>query len=124
MDDAAVFGYFLGLLAQLKMHHWCTLSYAKHKALDDLHGSLSGAVDRFVESWIGRYKKQPVLKTTVELPPLEGDAAAKVDKYVEAERDRVLAMSAKQFAKAPELQNILEDMASSMDQALYLLKLS
>lgn len=124
MDDAAIFGHFLGLLAQLKMHHWCTLSYAKHKALDDLHGALSGAVDRFVESWIGRYKKQPVIKVSVELPALEGDAGARVDRYVEAERDRVLALSAKTFAKAPELQNILEDMASAMDQALYLLRLS
>jgi hypothetical protein len=123
-DDSAVFGYFLGLLAQIKMHHWCTLSYAKHKALDELHETLSEKVDLFIESWMGRLKKQPVLKLSVELPALEGDATAKVDKYIEAERDRVLAMSAKSFAKAPELQNVLEDIATAMDQSLYLFKLS
>ena len=124
MNDSAVFGYFLGLLAQVKMHHWCTLSYAKHKALDELHETLSEKVDLFIESWMGRLKKQPVLKLSVELPALEGDATAKVDKYIEAERDRVLAMSAKSFAKAPELQNVLEDIATAMDQSLYLFKLS
>ena len=124
MSDSAVFGYFLGLLAQVKMHHWCTLSYAKHKALDELHETLSDKVDLFIESWMGRFKKQPVLKLSVELPVLEGDATAKMDKYIEAERDRVAAMSAKSFAKAPELQNILDEIVAAFDQTLYLFKLS
>ena len=124
MKDSEIFGYFLGLLAQIKMHHWCTLSYAKHKALDELHSSLSDKVDLFIESWMGRFKKQPVLKLSVELPVLEGDAAAKMDKYIEAERDRIAAMSAKMFAKVPEIQNTLDEIVTALDQTLYLFKLS
>jgi len=124
MDDAEIFGYFLSLLAQIKMYHWSTLSYAKHKALDDLHGALSEKSDTFIEAWMGRMKKQPVTKLSVALGIVEGDAAAKPEKYVAAEHARIAAMSAKTFAKAPELQNILEEMLAEMAKTLYLLNLA
>lgn len=124
MDDAQIFGSFLSLMAQIKMYHWSTLSYAKHKALDDLHGVLSEKIDFFVEAWIGRARKQPIQHLSVPLGLVVGDATAKPEKYIAEQRDRIAAMSAKTFAKAPELQNILEEMLAEMDKTLYLLNLA
>lgn len=124
MNDAEIFGSFLSLMAQIKMFHWSTLSYAKHKALDDLHEVLSEKIDFFVEAWIGRGKKQPITHLSVPLGIVVGDATAKPEKYVAEQRERIAVMSAKTFAKAPELQNILEEMLAEMDKSLYLMNLA
>lgn len=60
MDESKIIPQLLCILDQIKLHHWATMSYATHKALDELHGSLSGLVDKFVESYLGHYQKQPV----------------------------------------------------------------
>ena len=121
MDETAVIGYFLGLLDQIKLAHWATMSYAKHKALDDLHDSLSKSVDLFVEAYIGRFKKQPLKKVVVEM---RAESDLSIEKFVEAERDRIdRDLCKKAFLRAPELQNILQEMMADMDRALYLLKL-
>jgi len=42
------------ILDQIKLYHWQTLSYPRHKATDELHEELSGLVDKFVEVLHGR----------------------------------------------------------------------
>lgn len=60
MDEASVIRHVFFTLSQVKLYHWSTMSFAKHKALDDLHGSLSDKFDHLVECYIGRFKKQPL----------------------------------------------------------------
>jgi hypothetical protein len=45
---------FMTILDQVKLYHWQTTLYARHKATDDLHDDLSGLVDKFVETLHGR----------------------------------------------------------------------
>jgi hypothetical protein len=47
--------FFLTLQAQLKIMHWQTKGYARHKALDKTLGDLSGLIDTFVEEAMGKY---------------------------------------------------------------------
>lgn len=63
------------MLAELKMYHWRTHSYARHKLADELHAGLAEAVDRFVEAAMGRYGRPntvcpcvPALYSDAELP--------------------------------------------------------
>ena len=46
---------FLGLLAQLKVIHWQTKGYARHKAFDKTYGELNDLVDEFMEQAMGKY---------------------------------------------------------------------
>lgn len=46
---------FLGLLAQLKVIHWQTKGYARHKAFDKTYGELNELVDEFMEQAMGKY---------------------------------------------------------------------
>lgn len=124
MEDADIFATFLGALDQIKMFHWTTMSYARHKALDDLHGSLSEKTDKFIESWMGRMKKQPVKKLVVKIPDLHGDSATKPDAFLEDLRFKIADISNGTLTRAPELQNMLEDYMADIDQCLYLLKLN
>lgn len=49
---------FLELLNTVKIYHWSTLSYATHKATDELHGKLSELVDSFIEIYIGHCSRR------------------------------------------------------------------
>jgi DNA-binding ferritin-like protein len=47
--------FFLTLQAQLKIMHWQTKGYARHKALDETLGELNELVDTFIEEAMGKY---------------------------------------------------------------------
>lgn len=124
MDEQKILGMMLGMLDQVKMFHWSTMSYPKHVALDTLHGTLSGLVDRFVEAYIGRFKKQPLKPFSVELVATTDPTSGRIAKFLEGERDKLIALR-KGFEKTSSaLQNILDEMTSAIDQTLYLLNLS
>jgi hypothetical protein len=40
---------------QVKIYHWQTMSYPRHKATDDLLSSLDENIDSFVETYMGKY---------------------------------------------------------------------
>lgn len=40
---------------QVKVYHWQTMSYPRHKATDDLVSSLDEKIDSFVETYMGKY---------------------------------------------------------------------
>lgn len=121
MEESLFMESFLGMLGQLKVFHWSTSSYAKHKALDDLHGSLSELVDRFIEVFIGKFKKQPI--KTFKISMEAHSDTSKLDKYLETQREQLRKFHT-QFGKSTELQNILDEMMSEIDKALYLCHLS
>jgi hypothetical protein len=41
----------------IKLYHWQTTVFARHKATDDLHTALIGLTDQFVEVYMGRYSR-------------------------------------------------------------------
>ena len=45
----------LTLRNQVKIYHWETKVYARHKATDDLVDKLDDNIDKFVEVYIGKY---------------------------------------------------------------------
>lgn len=121
MEESMLMEKFLGLLGQIKVMHWATMSYAKHKALDELHGSLSDKIDEFMEVFIGKYKKQPIKSFKITMPAHSD--VSKIDKYLETERESLRDLHS-QFKKVSELQNILDEMMGAFDRAIYLCNLS
>lgn len=97
------------------------MSYAKHKALDELHSVLSDHVDRIVESYIGRLKKQPLKKFTIETKATTD--TSKMEAYLEGEREKLTALC-KKWDSYPDLQNILDEMVADINKTLYLCRLS
>ena len=121
MDETIVIQYMLGLISQIKLYHWSTMKYSVHKALDDLHSKTGEHVDIFVESYLGRYKKQPLKRfiiTTTANTHVDG-----IVDWLGEQRDNLDRMQ-KSFIKASELQNILQEMVADFEVAMYLCKLS
>lgn len=53
-EYSSVLQTFLYIINQIKLYHWQTLSYARHKATDDLYSELNELIDKFVEVLTGR----------------------------------------------------------------------
>lgn len=121
MEEQQFIQYFMSILTQIKLYHWATMSYAKHKALDHLHSALSEKIDLLIESYIGRYKKQPLKKFTIESSA--NTQTEHIEKYLDEIHSEITAMNGK-FKKSIEIQNILQDILAEIDRAQYLCRLS
>jgi hypothetical protein len=47
--------FFFNMREQLKLYHWQTFSFARHKAVDDVLDALDELVDTYVETYMGKY---------------------------------------------------------------------
>jgi hypothetical protein len=57
MASQPIVELFFEMLHTIKLYHWKTISYAQHKATDELHEKLSENTDKFVEIMIGKIIK-------------------------------------------------------------------
>lgn len=121
MEEHQFLQCFMSMLSQIKLYHWATMSYAKHKALDDLHDALSEKVDLLVEAYLGKYKKQPLRKFTIETKA--NTQTDHIEKYLETIHSDVTAINGK-FKNCIEIQNILQDILAEIDKTQYLCRLS
>ena len=83
--------HLLTIRNQVKLYHWQTGSFARHKATDDLTAALDTSIDAFVESYMGRYGR-PKVSGSIKLHNFSESAAkafvAKETKYLETELPR------------------------------------
>lgn len=116
------FEYFLGLLGQIKVFHWTTMSYSNHKALDDLHKNLSEFVDEFIEVYMGKFNKQPSELFTITMNATSDPSD--IISYLEEQREIIRNIRTKHFKSTSEIQNIIDSMMSSINNTIYLCRLS
>jgi hypothetical protein len=78
--------HLLTIRNQIKLYHWQTNQFARHKATDDLTAALDTNIDAFVESYMGRYGR-PTVSGSIKLHNFSEAAAkafvAKQTKYLE-----------------------------------------
>lgn len=118
INEKFLFEYFLGLLGQIKVFHWSTMSYPHHKALDDLHSSLSSNIDELIEVYIGKYNRQPL-----EIFDISMNATSNTIKlldYLKNNSELIRNIRNKHFKNCSEIQNILDSMLSSINRTIYL----
>lgn len=116
-----LFEYFLGLLGQIKVYHWTTMKYSVHKALDELHANLSSNIDDIIESYIGKSNIQPIKNFNIQMSA--NTNANNLIVFLEEEKINIKNIRNKHFKKCSELQNIIDEMLSSINKTIYLCKL-
>jgi len=116
-----LFQYFLGLLGQIKIYHWTTMSYSKHKALDELHSNISDNVDEIMEIYIGKYKRQSIELFDITMSA-NTDYNNIID-YLENQREIIKSLRNKQFKICTEIQNIIDNILGSISKTIYLCNL-
>ena len=110
---ADVVKFLLGVLANLRLVHWQTKSYARHVASDSLLSELGSLTDTFVEAHMGRHGP-PTVSGSIEL-------LDKVDapKYVKSVRDKLMTFKIEE----PDLLSVRDDMIVVLNKTLYLFTL-
>ena len=105
---------------QVKLYHWQTGSFARHKATDDLTAALDTSIDAFVESYMGRYGRPKVSKS-IKLHNFSDSAArsfvAKQTKFLSS----VLPKKIK--TTDTDLLNIRDEILAELNKVLYLFTL-
>ena len=116
MNEAAEFLLTL-LHASTNTHllHWTTKSYAQHQALGAFYTGLPELVDRLAESMMGKYDTTPTFPVTYYAP------ANTAKEELNALKDYV-AQARTQLPQDSEIQNLVDEIASSINDTLFLLR--
>lgn len=106
---------------QIKLYHWQTSSFARHKATDDLTTSLDGHIDTFIEVYMGKYGR-PVVTDTIKLTNFSEPAARA---FISKQVDFLTKTLPKKLSPMDsDLLNIRDEILADMNKALYLFTLS
>ena len=111
--------FFLNLECNLKLYHWQTDSYARHKATDELVDKVSEYKDRFIEVYFGKYGKQKVAKDCKIV--LMNQSDADILKFLDSANKDVAEIRKGMEQKVDnDLVSILDDLAVAINQTIYL----
>ena len=117
--SAEIVHVMLSLRNQIKLYHWQTMSYPRHKATDDLVGKLDDNIDKFVEVYIGKYGR----------PKLTSKHAIHLHNFSDKQSTRFLQnavswmtheLPKKLKSTDTDLLNIRDEIVADLNQTLYL----
>jgi DNA-binding ferritin-like protein len=115
--------FLLTLRNQLKLYHWQTKSYARHKAVDKILEELDTHIDSFVEIYIGKYgrPKLSAAQGTLKIRNLTDAGATSLCKSAAIYLQKQLVKGLTETDS--DLINIRDEMLGEMHQLLYLFTL-
>ena len=112
--------HLLTIRNQIKLYHWQTKQFSRHKATDDLTASLDTNIDAFVESYMGRYGR-PKVSGSIKLHNFSESAAktfvARESKYLEHDLPKKVSKS------DTDLLNIRDTILADLTKSTYLFTL-
>jgi DNA-binding ferritin-like protein len=113
---------FLGLLAQLKVIHWQTKGFARHKAFDKTYGELNDLVDEFMEQAMGKYGRFKLSEETNTIT-LANLSDLKPEQMVSTVVEALIQYSSQFEEVDTNLFNIRDEMLGLLYKLNYLLTL-
>lgn len=119
MDD--IVGKFMQFRNQIKLYHWKTHSFARHKTTDKFLSLFEGHIDRFVETMMGAKDKRVYDSFTIKFEALDDD---KVIGSIKNFRDFLQKDLPKKVSKSDtDLLNIRDEILADVNRMLYLFTL-
>jgi|694.fasta_scaffold103421_2 hypothetical protein len=112
---------FLEFLNNLKVYHWRTMSYARHKASDDCFQKLQALIDQFVEVCTGKHGRKALLEDSKS--KCSAEIAHLTDKSVVPFVTQFRMMLEHLQIADSDLANIRDEMVAELNQCLYLFTL-
>jgi DNA-binding ferritin-like protein len=115
--------FFFQLREQIKVYHWQTYLYARHKATDDVIKALDEHIDLFVEVYMGKYGRPSITRATniVQIKNMTEKTAMKFVKDCLAHLIGPFTRSIK--AIDTDLLSIKDEMVGELHKLLYLFTL-
>ncbi len=116
--------FFFTMKEQIKIYHWQTMTYARHKATDDVLKELDENIDMFVEVYMGKYGRPNMTRTTntVSIRNMSDKTAGKFIKDCIAHLGGPFSKSIR--PTDTDLLNIRDEMLGSLNKLMYLFSLN
>ena len=115
---------FIEMLNTIKLYHWNTHSFSQHKATDELHERLSGHVDKFVETLLGK-KESRVKHIQSKIPIVNAKHTHTFRDQIYQYREYLIGMDkCLDKSRDTDLLNIRDEILGDINQFLYLLTLN
>lgn len=106
---------------QIKLYHWQTREFARHTATDALTAALDVSIDKFAESYMGRYGR-PTVRGSIKLHNFS-EAAAKM--FVRRETAYLQRDLPRAIGKGDsDLLNIRDEILAELTKVSYLFTLA
>jgi DNA-binding ferritin-like protein len=122
--SAANIHFFFTMREQIKLYHWQTYSYSRHKATDEVIENLDKNIDEFVEVYMGKYGRPKITAKTssVRIGNMnEKSAVGFIKRCITILLgDLVKGLVA---ARDSDLFNIRDEILADLNQLLYLFTL-
>ena len=111
----------LGIRNQIKVYHWQTKSFARHKATDEFVTELDGLIDSFVETYMGKYGRPKVTGSI----PLHNFSESAAKSFV-AKQTVYLSKGLPRSLKSTDtdLLNIRDEILGLVNKTMYLFSLA
>jgi len=108
---------------QIKLYHWQTKLYSRHKATDQVLDELDTNIDKYVEVYMGKYgrPKMTARNNTIKLVNLSEPSVVKFVKQCITYLTKTLPQELSE--SDTDLFNIRDEMKGDLDQLLYLFTL-
>jgi DNA-binding ferritin-like protein len=122
MNISSKVKFLLEVQLQVKINHWQTRGYARHKAFNKLYEELGDLIDTFVETAMGKYgrftlEEEDTSLSLVNLSDLDIKSFMKTSK-------EALIQFTREFEKVDtDLMNIRDNILGTFNQISYLLTL-
>jgi hypothetical protein len=122
--SAAAIHFFFQMREQIKLYHWQTHLYSRHKATDDVLDTLDKTIDEFVEVYMGKYGRPKMTEKqgSIKITNLsEKQAVVFIKRCVQHLMTDVVKGLTPQ--KDSDLLNLRDEMLGALNQLLYLFTL-
>ena len=114
----SIVNFFFNLQFSMKLYHWNTTSYSRHKSSDSFMNKLLELTDKFVEVFIGRYNVKPLINSINTDDNIINDDGIV---YL-LTKSRTFLEELNDMIKDSELLNIRDELIAEINQTLYLFK--
>jgi DNA-binding ferritin-like protein len=115
---------FLEMLLMVKLFHWKTMSYATHKATDELYTKLNANIDSFVEVMLGKSGSRIDLMSNRSIKLVDLSSAESLKREIDRFKDYLVNLNQNKYLKQmsnSDLFNIRDTILGDLNQFLYLL---
>jgi len=119
MNSSKIVSTFFQFQMELKLYHWRTFQYARHKSTDHLFERISGSIDRFVETYMGNFGKRVDCSPSIQIRVFSDKNADKLLK----EFCVFLVSLTPTFEKQTDLLTIRDELLADCRQTQYLFTL-
>ena len=121
--SAAIIQFFFTMREQIKLYHWQTKSFSRHKATDEIIGKLDESIDKFVEVYMGKYGR-PRLGPKTNSIKLSNMSESAAQKFIKGCIKAIQNMRSRLNDRVDsDLINISDEMLADLNQLLYLFSL-